>query len=142
MKKGIKPALVEKPSEPNGVQFYKKRIRSNMILIVESSFVFLFFYEGRYYATIPEKDENVFQFQKNSEPPFIKTIEFANSRNFREALWEKYSAMLDNGGLMDAWEYLECFEGSEESFQSISKKQRLFLDVVLAIERGDFLNLT
>lgn len=138
MRKGFKPAPEETPTEPHGVQYYKKRIGSNMILFVEGSFLFLFFYEGRYYATSPEKDESVFQFKKNAEPPFVKTSEFAGSRNFHEALWEKYSAGVDNGNWMDPEEYLACFEGSVESFQAISKKQRAFLSVVLAIERGDF----
>ena len=138
MRKGHKPVPDETLAEPHGVQYYKKRIRNNMILFVEGSCLFLFFYEGRYYVTNPEKDESVFQFKKNLEQPFVETREFADSRNFHEALWEKYYTRLENGNWMDPEEYFACFEGSEESFQAISKKQRVFLDVVRAIGRGEF----
>lgn len=132
---------LEKPvysgaSEKHGVHYYKKQIRSSMLLFMKTESLFLFDFAGNLYITKPEGPSIYYRFIKDSPTPFFKTDEFDGSWNFEEALMETYYSRLDSDESMEPAEYFDSYDGIEEMDLTLPKKQRRFIQLVLAIENG------
>lgn len=139
MKKVKKQPVENSPTESHGVHYYKKRIRSSLLLFVEDEILFLFDYAGSMYVTIPEQNLIFYRYDEKMDPPFVKANEFDDSMNFDEALLDKYYSRLESGmptESLDPREYLDCYDGIEDTGFALPKKQLQFLKLVVAIDSG------
>lgn len=130
-KEGIHKIEQASSHEKHNEHYYMKKVKNILHLFHQNEVFLLFEYEGRKYIMETEHDFDIFQYQTGLEPPFLKAEEFEESSNIRTALFIKQ----EGSDLIDSIEYLDSYEGLDGIEPPLSKKQKRFIGVVLAIEK-------